>query len=142
MELGDDFANCCCLACAWRTGDVYAAAAAGRDGGFKVAVDCGEFVLAAGKGGGDRGDMEVITGQLVWRAVCVRRGEEARGQGGYGEGFFDDDPFMGGGRGFSSRAFGLRGWGKGLRVFSLFARGSKFDVIGLIRVLCMLAYLS
>ncbi len=108
VEVRDDLADGGGLAGARGAGDVDAGAGAVGDGGFEVGVDEAEFGFAAGEGGGDGGDVELGAGELVGGGVDVGGGEDAGGEGGEFEVFFDEEaPVGGGGGGLAGAAAGL-----------------------------------
>lgn len=75
-----------------------------------MVVDGLELGRAAGKGDGDRGDMEVRPGEGKGRA-CMVGGEHAGREGGEGKGFFEDYALVSWGCELLRGAFVFGGWG-------------------------------
>lgn len=138
---------------AGRTGNIDAGSCSGRDGGFEVSVDGGEFSVAAGQRVGHGRDVKGGAGDLEGGGGSLVGGENASAEGGEFEGLFYDDPVStlawewiidGGmipsvswGHVFLGSAFGrFRGWGRGLLEFPFLSWrfGVTIGVFGILYV--------
>lgn len=154
IELRDNLSYGCCFPRAGRAGDVDAGAGSGRDGGFEVGIDGGEFGGAAGKRVGDRRNVKSGAGELEGGGGSLVGREVASAEGGELEGLFYNDPilrsdwewfvgggmipFVGWGHEFLGSTFGrFGGWGRGLLKFS-FLSWCFGATIGVLDILCLL----
>ncbi len=77
IELRNNFADRSSLPSSGRTRDIDTRAGAIRDSGFQMSIDCGEFIVSAGKDIGDGGDMEVRASDLEGGRIDMIRREYA-----------------------------------------------------------------
>lgn len=94
IELRDNLSYRCCFARARHARDVDARAGSGRDGGFEMGVNGGEFGGAAGQRVGNGRDVKGGAGDLEGGGGSLVGGEDASAKRGEFQRFFNDDPVL------------------------------------------------
>lgn len=94
IELRDNLSYGRRFARAGRAGNIDAGSCSGRDGGFEVRVDGGEFSVAAGQRVGHGRDVKGGAGDLEGGGGSLVGGENASAERGKFESLFYDDPVL------------------------------------------------